>query len=142
MKTRQALAQYATFFSRLTPLRLAELDQLFAMDARFKDPFNDVRGIAAIRQVFEHMFATVDEPRFVVLDQACSERVGYLYWQFRFRSGEQQRTITGTSRVSFDAQGLVVEHVDFWDPAEQFYESVPLLGGLMRWLRRRLSAQR
>jgi hypothetical protein len=37
------------------------------VDARFIDPFNDVAGHAGIRRVFEHMFATLDEPRFEVV---------------------------------------------------------------------------
>ncbi|MHB9020361.1 MAG: hypothetical protein ACYC3A_00830 [Halothiobacillus sp.] len=44
------------------------------------------------------------------------------------------------SRVAFDERGLVREHIDFCDPAEQVYSRVPVLGGLMRWIRRRLSS--
>jgi steroid delta-isomerase len=142
MTARQALEDYAALFAQLTPVRLTEFEQVFAPDARFKDPFNDVRGVAAIRQVFEHMYATVDDPRFVVLDQACEERIGYLHWQFLFRSGKHQRRIHGMSRVVFDSGGLVVEHIDFWDPAEQLYEAIPVLGSIMRWLRGRLSASK
>jgi hypothetical protein len=36
-----------------------------------------------------------------------------------------------------DAQGLIVLHRDYWDAAEELYEKLPVVGALMRWLRRR-----
>jgi hypothetical protein len=144
MNTEVALAGYAEFFSKLTPQRLDDIAALFSPDAHFKDPFNDVRGSAAIRRVFEHMYATLDEPRFIVLDKGCNGCIGYLHWQFHFCSGARQarRNINGMSRVVFDSHGRVLEHVDYWDPAEQLYQSLPVLGTVLRWIRRRLSAQR
>jgi len=44
------------------------------------------------------------------------------------------------AEVTLDAGGRVLRHVDHWDPAAQIYEREPLLGGLMRYLRRRLAA--
>ena len=31
-------------------------------------------------------------------------------------------------------------HRDYWDAAEELYEKLPLLGALMRWLKRRVNA--
>lgn len=137
-----SLARYAAAFEQLTPERLDALAALFAPTARFKDPFNDVRGRAAVRAVFAHMFEQLDEPRFEVTAQALDGAVALLHWRFRFRlrGAARARCIEGMSRVQFDAQGLVSEHVDHWDPAEQVYAGLPLLGALLRWLRRRLSA--
>jgi steroid delta-isomerase len=142
MNSNAALAAYAEFFSALTPARLDGLEHLFAPTARFKDPFNDVQGIAGIRRVFEHMYDTLQEPRFTVLGQAGEEHIGYLHWRFDFVSNGERRAITGMSRVVFDADGRVVEHTDYWDPAEQLYAGIPVLGTVLRWLRRRLSAER
>jgi len=32
---------------------------------------------------------------------------------------------------------LVSLHRDYWDAAEELYEQIPVLGGFMRWLKRR-----
>ncbi len=131
---------YVDCFEQLTPATLGALTQCFAERARFVDPFNDVTGRAAIGAVFEHMFATCDEPRFRVSEQIGGDRQCYLRWNFDFGAGSKRRVIEGVSRVVFDDQGLVLEHVDYWDPARQLYETIPLLGPLLRALRRRLSA--
>ena len=62
----------ARFYETLTPAALPGLDQLYAPDARFKDPFNEVAGTAAIGRIFAHMFATTEAPRFEVTD--CIEQ--------------------------------------------------------------------
>jgi hypothetical protein len=36
------------------------------------------------------------------------------------------------SRVRFDAGGRVVLHQDYWDSASGLFEHVPVLGGLIR----------
>jgi steroid delta-isomerase len=33
--------------------------------------------------------------------------------------------------------GRIAQHRDYWDAAEELYEKLPVIGGLMRWMRRR-----
>jgi hypothetical protein len=135
-----AVERYVEFFENLSPQRLDGLDGLFDDSARFKDPFNDVRGVAAIRRVFDDMYARCDAPRFRVDDVACRGDTCFLGWTFEFHRGSRGTTITGVSRVRFNTAGLAVEHVDYWDPAGQLYEGIPVIGGILKALRRRLSA--
>lgn len=139
------LTRLAHLYEHLTPASLDELAQAFAPDGRFIDPFNDVGGRPAIRHVFAHMFETLDQPRFEVLATASQGNTGFLLWDLHFRTrgrAPRPHRIHGMSRLTFDEAGLVTLHHDHWDPARQLYEGVPLLGGLMRWIRHRLSAGR
>lgn len=135
-----ALARYAAYFETLSRERLVEMDALFAPDARFRDPFNDVRGIAAIRNVFAHMYETIERPRFAILHRASAGDVGYLKWRFTGILGHRSFDFVGLSEVRFNPQGLVAEHLDYWDSGTLVYERVPLLGALVRVIKRRVSA--
>jgi len=44
--------------------------------------------------------------------------------------------VRGASHLRFDAAGKVVLHRDYWDAAEELYAKLPVLGGLMRYLKR------
>ena len=137
------LARYCALFASLSPQDLPRLEEYFAADARFKDPFNDVRGVSAVQAVFAHMFAVTDRPRFEILEQAASGATGFVRWRFRFAPrgrGQAEREIEGVSRVLFAPGGRVLEHVDYWDPVEGLYDGVPLLGAALRAIRRRLGA--
>lgn len=133
-------ARLGAFYETLTPASLAELDQLYAPEARFKDPFNEVTGTAAIRRIFAHMFATADAPRFVVTECIEQGARAMLGWEFHFGLRGRTLTVRGVTHLHFDADGRVTLHRDYWDAAEELYEKLPLLGGVMRALKRRLSA--
>lgn len=136
------VARIVTLFEQLTPADVAGLGTYYLPDARFKDPFNDVQGVAAIRRVFEHMFEALAEPRFVVEDIVVEGDQCFLTWRFLFRLrrfSSALQTVRGSSHLRFAADGRVAQHRDYWDAAEELYEKLPLLGLLMRWLRRRAS---
>lgn len=130
-----------TFFENLREADLAQLPALYAPQARFIDPFNDVSGIAAIRGVFEHMFRTLDAPRFEVRDRLLDGDRALLTWDFhfRFQRSTQPRSVHGASLLHFGADGRILLHRDYWDAAHELYEQLPVLGALMRWLRRRVA---
>jgi ketosteroid isomerase-like protein len=136
------LARVVAFYEGLREADLARLAEIYAPDARFKDPFNEVRGIEPIRAIFEHMFRTLRAPRFVVHEALAQHDQAFLSWDFRFaaRRGTPEITIRGATHLRFGADGRITEHRDYWDAAEELYEKLPLLGPLMRWLKRRASA--
>lgn len=137
------LARVAAWFEGLTPATLPEIDALYAADAAFRDPFSDVRGVAAIRAVFAHMYTQVDEPRFVVHAAVAEGDTAFLTWtmQYRSRTGAREaQTIRGCTELRFAADGRIALHRDWWDAAEELYEKLPLLGALLRAIKRRLRA--
>jgi ketosteroid isomerase-like protein len=134
-------AAVVQFFETLKLVSLAGLDRVYTEDARFKDPFNDVQGMPAIRAVFEHMFATLIDPRFTVLDAVTEGDQAFLTWDFSFRRrrGGAALRIHGATHLRFAADGRVALHRDYWDAAEELYAKLPVLGALMRWLQKRLA---
>lgn len=131
------------FYTHLTQESLHAISAIYHPDVCFKDPFNDVRGCDGVTRIFAHMFDTVDNPSFTVTQYMQQFDQAFLIWSFTFqRKGKshQHLTIKGVSHVRFNETGLVVLHRDYWDPAEELYEKIPLLGGFMRWLKRQLTA--
>jgi steroid Delta-isomerase len=130
-------------FERLQPADVAQLGRLYTDDAQFKDPFNAVQGLPAIQRIFEHMFVALDGPRFEIIDVLVQGDQCFLSWDFvfrmkRFRRDEQR--IHGSSHLRFAADGRVAVHRDYWDAAEELYEKLPVVGGLMRWLKKRANS--
>lgn len=131
------------FFETISLDTVPHVRALYAPTAWFKDPFNEVKGVAAIENIFRHMFTQVQTPHFVIHDTALLEDGAFLTWDFRFRRKGRHgdiEVIRGASHVRFDRFGRVTYHRDYWDAAEELYAKLPVLGGLMRFLRRRLAA--
>jgi hypothetical protein len=132
------------FYHDLTLDSLARFPEFYSANAYFKDPFNEVRGVAALQRIFTHMFSQVAEPRFVVTEKVADAGGVMLIWEFYYRvrlwgKGEAQ-VMRGVSHLKFDPDGKVNYHRDYWDTAEELYMKLPALGSLMRGLRRMLAA--
>jgi ketosteroid isomerase-like protein len=137
----KAVDRIVQTFQTLTPAGVATLDAIYAADARFKDPFNDVQGRLEIQRIFRHMFVNLENPRFTITERIVQGRQCFLTWEFRFgfrrfKAGQEQ-CILGGSHLVLNDQGLIALHRDYWDAAEELYEKLPVLGGVMRWLKRR-----
>ena len=143
LTTTAAVQRLAQLYESLSPELLPQLAQCYASGARFKDPFNDLQGAPAIVRVFEHMFAAMEQPCFIVTQRIVQGDQAFLVWEFYFRLRHKrlrsEQFIRGATHLQLNAQGLVVLHRDYWDAAEEWYEKFPVLGILMRWLRRQVS---
>ena len=135
-----ALERIVALFETMTEAQVAQLGEYYREDAYFKDPFNEVRGLAEVQRVFRHMFDALEDPRFVVTQRMAQGDDALLMWEFhfRFRGGRGgAQCVPGVSHLKLAADGRIAFHRDYWDPAEGIYEQLPVLGALMRWIKRR-----
>jgi len=137
MSTR--FSDIAHWFQTLTPESLERVGEMYAQDALFVDPFNQLTGLTSVRSVYQHMFDTLKQPRFIVTTIVERERDGFMTWDFLFECRGQAQQISGCTQFELNDQGLIVLHRDYWDAAQQVYEKIPLLGSVMRMIRRKLS---
>ena len=126
-------------FETLTPDGVQALDAIYAADARFMDPFNDVRGMAAIQHIFRHMYASLEQPRFLITERIVQGQQCFLTWEFRFgfrrfKLGQEQ-CIWGGSHLVLNEAGQIALLRVYWDAAA-LYDKLPLVGGVTRWLRK------
>jgi ketosteroid isomerase-like protein len=135
-------------FEQLQAQDVAHMGDWYAPYARFKDPFKDVQGLAQIQSIFAHMFESLEQPRFVVTSRMLQGKQCFLVWDFLFRFKTMQpgveQCIRGGSHLVMglneNNQWRIVMHRDYWDAAEELYEKLPWIGGLMRWLKRRVNS--
>ena len=132
------------FFEALEPADLPRLSEIYSDQSVFKDPFNEVRGVSAIQRIFAHMFESLDEPRFRITARIAGNSECFLAWEFTFRMRRLRRgvpqCIRGGSHLVLAPDGRIALHRDYWDAAEELYEKLPVVGALMRWLKRRANS--
>jgi ketosteroid isomerase-like protein len=139
MKHAAGLQNVVRFFENISPASVAQLSSIYTEEVFFKDPFNEVRGIEAVTAIFAHMFEQVDAPRFVVTTSVLQGNEAFLTWDFLFRMkrfATEEQCIRGATHVRFEEDGRVSLHRDYWDAAEELYEKLPVLGAMMRGLKR------
>jgi steroid Delta-isomerase len=142
--TESAVQRTVVFFETLQPSSVPGMGEFYTADAYFKDPFNEVRGLAQIQAIFSHMYVALEQPHFVVTERVVQGNQCFLVWDFKFRFKRFDTTalqvVRGTSHLRFAPDGRVNFHRDYWDAAEELYEKLPLVGGLMRWLKKQANS--
>ncbi len=131
------LDELVRFYESLTPQAVARMGDLYAQDAYFRDPFNEAHTLPDIQAIFAKMFHAVESPRFAINERIVGEESVALTWDFDFGLRGTRIRVRGASVLRFGADGRVTYHRDYWDVAEEIYEKLPVLGLLMRWLKRR-----
>lgn len=129
----------AVWFEAMSEASLASIDQIYAVDAHFCDPFNDVKGLAAIAAIYGHMFENLTAPRFVITEIIEQDQRLFMAWQFLFQWRGQSFDIPGGTRFRLDGDGRVADHQDYWDVAQGLYEKLPVLGWLLKRLRQKMA---
>lgn len=134
--------RYTHFFENLDAHRsLLAFGRIYAEDVYFKDPFNETKGLNAVYEIFQDMYAKLDDPRFEILEAIGDASVCYVKWRFlfRFKNESEENSFEGVSRLEIDDAGKVISHIDYWDAAEHIYEKMPLLGSVLRFVKRKIA---
>ena len=137
------------FYENISLVNLSELSVFYSKNAYFKDPFNDVYGVKKIEKIFEHMFESLQKPSFVVRDVATQEHHTFITWDFYFEVKQLPSrgvmAIKGATHIVWEYNEgqnswQINSHRDYWDAAEELYEKMPLIGYVLRWIKKKFSS--
>ncbi|WP_430398456.1 nuclear transport factor 2 family protein [Ferrovibrio sp.] len=138
----KALDRYAQYYETLSPQSLPALRELVTPDVRFRDPFNEVRGVEPMLRAFAAMYEDCTDVRFIITGSVRQQDKAFLIWRFYFKPRRLNATaaweVEGVTELHFTPDGRVAAHLDHWDAGGQFYGRLPLIGPVIRFLRRRL----
>jgi len=142
MKT-DYIQNYAQFFENITQnTPLNEYEKIFHKNAKFKDPFNDVRGLEKVYDIFQDMYVKLDKPRFKVIETIEQNNIAYIKWifEFNFKNDSKENSFEGVSRIEFDDNALAISHIDYWDSGENLYEKIPILSFFIKLIKRKIQS--
>lgn len=136
---RRASAGFAALFGELSPDNVnAKVRSVYAADSWLNDTIATEIGIDAIEHYLLRTAQGSQSVRATVEDVAVSGSDCYVRWQMEVRTKNlasgQTITTKGMSQLRFDADGKIVFHQDFWNPAAGIYQHLPLLGPAIRYV--------
>lgn len=136
-----AVGRFREFFKNVTPGSIrGQIAGLYADEVWFNDSLKTLRGRAALEAYFLKTMDHVDLFQTEVDDVARSGGNVYVRWTMDvgFKGAKNPVRTIGMTLLRFDREGRVVLHQDFWDSGAGFYEHLPVLGGVMRWIKTKI----
>ncbi|MDN3609673.1 nuclear transport factor 2 family protein [Vibrio ostreicida] len=128
-------------YQQLNKNNLHLLHDVYHNDVIFEDGAHRLEGWSSLKAYFDTLYTNVNRCQFDIKEHQQLGEVGFLTWVMtlehpKLQSG-QAITVNGVSHLKF-AQGRVVYHRDYFDLGEMLYENLPLLGTVIKSIKKRL----
>ena len=128
-------------FNELRADNVEILDKFYADSILFEDPVGRIEGLSSMKAYYKEMYKSVVSIRFEF--KPFSEKDGRYFFPWvmflktpKLNSGKEF-SVVGGSEIHFK-DGLVFFHRDYFDMGEFLYERLPVLGSLIKTIRKRL----
>ena len=117
------------------------LNQFYNEKIVFKDPISELNGLRSMKEYYKKMYKEVDSIRFDFKNYSVTNNRYFFSWDMYLKtpnlnSGEEFK-VNGVSEILFEGD-LVTYHRDYFDMGAFIYEKVPVIGQLVKFLKRRL----
>lgn len=139
-----AIARFKTFNSDFSAANITNnTKSVYAADIYFRDPFKEIHGEPEFEAYLLRGAGAVAQFSMDWQDVAENDGNYYFRWIMSVtlkRDGKNARPsyTTGISHVRFGPDGKVIFHQDYFDAAAFLYEKIPVLGGEIRFIKKRL----
>ena len=118
--------------------------KVYAADAYLDDTLVVHHGADEIEAYFVKTSETMTSYQVTIDDVARSGSDYYVRWTMVFAapalSGGNPVHSIGVSQIRLDREGKVAFHQDFWDSGKNFYGHLPVIGGAVGYVRKRLES--
>lgn len=135
--------RFNDFYTELSESRLDALAGIYHPKVIFEDPVGTHEGLPALASYFRKLLKSCVQCEFVIRHQQFSGADAWLNWTMIF----SHKRLNGGDPIHVDGgsvlrirEGRVVFQRDYYDMGSMVYEQIPVLGRLIRWLRRRMAA--
>lgn len=124
---------------------LSHLEDLYAPSMNFIDPIGHIEGRDAFFSHLESQCRNLLECRFMYYDEleVISSNRASLVWSMTMRhkaiGGGKSTETRGVSIIKFD--DLITFHGDYFDLGQMVHQHIPVLGGVVRMVNRKLQYQ-
>ncbi|MBU2709880.1 nuclear transport factor 2 family protein [Zooshikella harenae] len=144
MNLENYLQQFLTHFQQLDANNLAPISSLYTEDVVFSDPLGTHLGIDQLTAYFQSMYYEITylhfefKPAWLAPPDHVTQP-----WTMTFkhrRLPQRQISVEGVSLLHFNTTGLVTHHQDFFDLGALLYEQLPVLGKLIRYIKKKAAA--
>lgn len=112
----------------------------YAEPLYFNDTIHTYRTVPDLAKYLQKTADRVVSLKGQVDDVAINGDNAYVRWTMTFQVKEDSKPLTsvGITHLRFNEAGKIILHQDYWDGVEGLYHSIPVLGSMLKGVRKRL----
>ncbi|MEN9435293.1 MAG: hypothetical protein RLZZ422_2882 [Pseudomonadota bacterium] len=134
-----ALQSFVNTYESLEKGQWQRLATIYANDIIFQDPLHRIEGLPALTRYFESLYTHLNYCRFQVLNTCHQDQQAFVTWTMQYShprlNAGREVLVEGVSHLQF--QEKIVFHRDYVDLGQMLYEHIPLVGTVIKTIKRR-----
>ncbi|BFT29770.1 nuclear transport factor 2 family protein [Alteromonas sp. D210916BOD_24] len=140
------IERFCDIYADICQISPDELNAIYAKDIVFIDPITTHRGLEDVKTYFARLLDKAESCRFSISDvfecHGPNTNVTHVAnWTMTLVLLKSNKVIylDGTTQLSVK-DNIIVYHKDYYDLGEMVYEHIPVLGFLIRTIKRKLAS--
>ena len=136
------LVNFTENYSQLSTNNLQLLENIYHKDVIFIDPLHHVKGLKNLQLYFYSLYENLVSCDFTIEHVFEKDNEAAVYWQMSYRHTKLNSgkivSVQGHSHIKGE-NGRVNYHRDYLDAGAMLYEHIPLLGRIIKWVKKEAS---
>jgi len=133
------IQKFKAYFTNMQVGDTSRLEEIYADQVIFIDPIHQIRGIENLKKYFAKLNENLLEGSFQFTDEAISENTVYLHWEMKVKLKRPKQTVKASGISVLMVEEKIISQRDYFDAGELFYENIPVLGSIIRFLKRKIA---
>jgi len=133
--------KFCNYYKEFSQESIPGLDEMYHQNVILQDPFSKLEGLDNVKQHFSQMMQNVSYCRFEIINVVSNEGQAFITWTMMFAhpklNNHEEIVVDGVSDIKFDER--ISYHRDYFDVGAMFYEHVPVVKGVIKMLKKRLT---
>lgn len=134
--------KFSSFYTDLASMQVSELCHIYSNNVTFIDPIAEHQGISAVENYFSKLLHNAKHCRFEIHSNESTENNKYIVtWTMEFTSSRMKNgtpiRVDGLSHLQV-TDDKITFHRDYYDLGQMIYENIPLLGRIVKKVKRGL----
>lgn len=122
---------------------LGVLNVFYADNVEFADPVTQIKGLPDLIKYYSHVYANVINIKFEFNDITVKDDTYFAKWTMKLQvkglNSQKPYQTEGLSVMSFNEDNKVFYHRDYVDLGSMVYEHIPVLGNVIKLIKRKLA---
>lgn len=133
------IEKFKNYFTRMDVDNDTIFKEIYSDDVVFMDPIHEINGIEKLSGYFNKLNENLIEGSFQFIDESTIDNKAYLMWEMKLKLKRPNKRVKASGISVLTIEDKIIKQRDYFDAGELFYENIPVLGGIIRFLKRKIA---
>ncbi|MGJ3234171.1 nuclear transport factor 2 family protein [Marivirga sp.] len=115
------------------------MNEIYSDDIVFKDPVHEIYGIENLKKYFNKLNENLIDGSFNFTNESIVDNRFFLSWEMNLKLKRPKKNVKASGISVLIIEEKIVSQRDYFDAGELFYENIPVLGGIIRSIKKKLA---